>query len=192
MTAHYCRGCGTATVAFTRKRGYRADDAELTATAAALLREIGCGAIADRVAVSWSNRLSSSAGVARPSVVAVVLNTRLKAFPAEIDRTLRHELAHLVAFARAKRTRIQPHGQEWRQACAELGIPGESRCHALPLPRRLVQRPYLYSCPACGLILRRVRRINARRRKLACRECCRRHADGRFDVRFQFVEVRTG
>ena len=122
--------------------------------------------------------------------MTVVLNSRLVAFPEEIDRTLRHELAHLVAFARARRTRIKAHGEEWRRACAELGIPGESRCHALPLPRRNVQRPYVYRCPACGLILRRVRRINVRRRKLACRECCRRHAAGRFDGRFQFVEVR--
>jgi SprT protein len=166
-------------------------DRELTALAAALLHGIGCAAVAERVVVNWSRRLSSSAGLARPSDMTVSLNPRLKAFPAEVDRTLRHELAHLVAFARAKRTRIAAHGPEWRQACSELGIPGESRCHALPLPRRSLHRAHLYRCPACGFILRRARRINLRRRILACRDCCRRHARGRFDARFKFVEIRT-
>jgi SprT protein len=164
-------------------------DRELTAVAAALLRGIGCDAIADRVVVRWNSRLSSSAGLARPSTMTVSLNPKLKAFPAEVDRTLRHELAHLVAFARAGRTRIAAHGAQWRQACAQLGIPGESRCHALPLSGRSLDRPHVYRCPNCGFILRRVRRIDWRRRLLACRECCQKHARGRFDARFKFVEI---
>jgi SprT protein len=166
-------------------------DRELSATAADLLRAIGCDALAGRVSVSWNSRLSSSAGLARPAAMTVALNPRLREFPAEVDRTLRHELAHLVAFARAQRRRIDAHGPEWRQACADLGIPGESRCHALPLPRRSARRAHVYRCPACGFILRRARRINPRRHVLACRECCQRHARGRFDARFKFVEVRV-
>ena len=166
-------------------------DRELTATAAALLRGIGCHGIAARVAVIWNGRLSSSAGLARLSSMTVSLNPRLREFPSELDRTLRHELAHLVAFERTKRKRLPAHGAQWRQACAELGIPGETRCHSLPFPRRNVVRPHIYRCPRCGFILRRVRRINSRRRLLACRDCCRQHAGGRFDVRFKFVEVRA-
>jgi SprT protein len=167
----------------------RPRDAELTGRAAALLREIGCAALAERVSVSWSGRLSSSAGLARPAAMSIVLNPRLREYPAEVDRTLRHELAHLVAYARAKRARIAAHGAEWRQACSELGVPGESRCHTLPLPRRSLTRLHLYRCSACGFILRRARRINLRRRPVACRECCRLHARGRYDSRFKFVEM---
>ena len=55
----------------------------------------------------------------------------------EVERTLRHEAAHLLAHWRAGRRRIQTHGPEWRQACADLGIPGETVTHTLPLaPRR--------------------------------------------------------
>ena len=55
------------------------------------------------------------------------LNPRLKQLPvpqraSEIRRTLRHELAHLVAYVRAGRRRIKPHGEEWKQACKDLGI----------------------------------------------------------------------
>jgi SprT protein len=166
-------------------------DRELTAAAAALLRGVGCDALAARVVVSWSRRLSSSAGLASPAAMAVALNPRLQAFPSEVDRTLRHELAHLVAFARAPRgRRVAAHGAEWRRACVQLGIPGESRCHTLPLPRRTVARRHVYRCPVCGFMLRRARPINARRRALACRDCCLRHALGRFDARFQFVVVK--
>jgi SprT protein len=164
-------------------------DAELTARAGELLRGVGCFALAERVVVSWNGRLSSSAGLARPVDAMIALNPRLQEYPAEVDRTLRHELAHLVAFARAQRARITAHGAEWRQACGELGVPGESRCHALPLPRRSVARVHLYRCPVCGFILRRARRINTRRRSLACRECCRQYARGRYDARFKFVEM---
>ena len=174
----------------SRPKRHPSPDPELTNTAAAWLREIGCDELAQRVAVCWSNRLSSSAGLARPSTMTVSLNPRLREFPAEVHRTLRHELAHLLAFARARRKRVAAHGPEWRQACVDLGIPGESRCHALPLPRRRVKRVYFYRCPGCGFILERARRINLRRRALACRDCCRTHARGRFDARFNFVEVR--
>ena len=37
----------------------------------------------------------------------------------EVDRTLRHELAHLLAQWRVGRRRIAPHGKEWRQACRD-------------------------------------------------------------------------
>ena len=164
-------------------------DAELTRTAARLLREAGAEAVAAQVAVVWHSRLSSTAGLARPASALVLLNPRLKAFPEEVERTLRHELAHLLAYARSRGRRIAAHGPEWKQACVDLGIPGESRCHTLPLPRRQVNRPHVYRCPRCDFHLRRVRPIKARRR-LACHDCCKRHAGGRFDRRFEFVRVK--
>ncbi len=164
-------------------------DPVLTDAAAVLLRAVGCRELAGQVAVCWHRRLSSTAGLARPASAQVLLNPQLREFSDEIDRTLRHELAHLVAHDRAKRRRITAHGPEWKQACADLGIPGESRCHSLPLPRRRVRRPYVYQCPACRYTLHRVRPINTRRRRLACHDCCRQHAAGHFDGRFEFIRV---
>src|SRR5207237_3228502 len=40
----------------------------------------------------------------------------------EIERTLRHELAHLLAQWRNGRRRIAPHGSEWSRACRALGL----------------------------------------------------------------------
>jgi len=178
------------------------EDPELTSRAQALLLNLpGCEALAKSVTARWNPRLVSTAGQAFPARWAVVLNPMLRALPGEVERTLRHELAHLVAHWRAgiatgghhhhrsrRRGKIAAHGPEWRRACVELGIAGEERCHQLPLPRRAVARRHVYQCPRCGMILRRVRPIPPRR-PLACRDCCRQHAGGRFDRRFVFVEM---
>lgn len=163
-------------------------DEDLTRQAADLLRSVGCDDVARRVAVCWSGRLTSTAGLAKPARSLVVLNPRLREFPEEVDRTLRHELAHLVVASKARGRKVAAHGPEWRGACAALGIPGESRCHTLPLPRKQMRRPHVYRCPGCGFELRRVRALKPRAR-LACRACCQRHAGGRFDRRFEFVKA---
>ncbi len=165
-------------------------DPELTRLAAELLRGMGCEEVATRVAVCWNPRLTSTAGLAKPAQNLVVLNPHLRDFPDEVDRTLRHEVAHLVVSAKARGRRVAAHGPEWRGACALLGIPGESRCHTLPLPRREVKRPHVYRCPRCDFELRRTRAIKPRTR-LACQVCCKKHAGGRFDGRFEFVKVRS-
>jgi predicted SprT family Zn-dependent metalloprotease len=100
----------------------------------------------------------------------------------EIDRTLRHELAHLLAQFRAGRRRILPHGREWRQACHDLGIGDEKRCHNLPFPMRERVRRFLYKCPNCDRDFARARRIH---RAIACLACCRAHNGGEFDRRFR-------
>lgn len=167
-------------------------DLALTAEAAALLRTCGCPALADRVAVGWNRRFSTTAGLAHAAEARVSLNPRLRDFPGETDRTLRHELAHLLAAERARgqRRRVAAHGPEWRRACADLGIPGETRCHDLPLPRRQIHRRHVYRCPRCAQELHRARPVDRRRRRLACSTCCQQHAGGRFDARFEFVKVR--
>ena len=166
-------------------------DPELSLEAASLLVSAKSEELSKRVSVAWHGRLTSTAGLARPDQAAVLLNPRLKAFPSEVDRTLRHELAHLLAFDRARGRRIAAHGTEWKRACADLGIPGESRCHTLPLPRRKVNGRHLYRCPRCGFLLQRVRPIKPRRR-LACQACCENFARGRFDRRFEFVKIAVG
>ena len=164
-------------------------DAALTRSAAEMLRELGCEEMAARVAVVWSGRLTSTAGHAKPAEGLVALNPRLREFPEEVDRTLRHEVAHLVVFAKAKGRRVAAHGSEWRGACALLGIPGEARCHHLPLPRRQMARPHVYGCPRCDFVVRRVKPLRAPGR-VACRTCCQQFAGGRFDARFGLVKRR--
>ncbi|MEM7601903.1 MAG: hypothetical protein AAF357_10875, partial [Verrucomicrobiota bacterium] len=89
------------------------------------------------------------------------------------------------SFARAKGKRIQPHGPEWRQACADLGIPGEDRCHALDFQPRRMKKRFAYECLNCGTVVERVRKL---KRTVACFHCCKEHSRGRFDPRFKLVE----
>ncbi len=155
--------------------------------ARALFRAIGCPALAALVTVRWNSRMRSTAGTAFPAKALVHLNPRLREFgDDEIDRTLRHELAHLLAHHRAGRRRISAHGPEWRAACIDLGLADEKRCHDLPLPRRKLTARHRYRCPRCGLEVARVRPM---RRKSACLTCCRAHSRGQYDERFRFVKV---
>lgn len=149
---------------------------------------LGLPALAARMTMRWHPRLRTTAGMAQLDSCLILLNPRLLAFPAELARTYLHELAHLVAHARHPRRLLDPHGPEWRQACCDLGMPGENRCHSLPLatPRR-VKRKYLYHCPGCG---REVARVRPFRHAEACLACCRLHASGRYDRRFRFVPGR--
>ena len=157
-------------------------DARLETQAREMLASLGAHDLVPLVRVVWSARLRSAAGRADYHRSLITLNPLLRTHgEAEIDRTLRHELAHLVAHSRRGRRRIAPHGPEWRQACHDLGIGDEQRCHALPFPRQTRARPLLYRCPKCAREFPRSRRI---RRRVACLACCRRYNRGAFDRRF--------
>jgi SprT protein len=134
--------------------------------------------------VSWNARLRSTAGYARYPKWAVELNPLLRDFEGQVERTLKHELAHLIAYHRSGRRRIEPHGREWRQACVDLGIAGEKAHHRLPLPRNEVVRKLVYACPACQTTVQRVRKF---RRPTACLHCCNKHASGQYDGRFKLA-----
>jgi len=160
---------------------------DLEETARTLLRGIGCQTLAKEVHVRWHSRLRTTAGQAYYAKCLVRLNPKLMQFGMEeVDTTLRHELAHLVARSRAGRRRIEPHGPEWRQACRDLGLADEKRCHDLPLPRTRQRARHRYHCPHCRRDYDRVRPF---RRAVACLECCRAHARGRYDERFRLAKV---
>ena len=114
-------------------------------------------------------------------------NGRLDVFRDDIDRTLRHELAHLLAQFRVGRRRIAPHGPEWRAACRDLGIADEARCHNLPFVSKTFPPRYVYRCPNCKEEFPRVRKI---RRAIACLACCGKHNGSDFDPRFR-LELTT-
>lgn len=139
------------------------------------------------VIVGWNLRMRTTAGVAIASRWEVWLNPSLREISeAEVEKTLLHELAHLLAQYRHGRRRLAPHGPEWRQACIDLGIPDEKRTHQLPFVGRRMKRRYRLHCPGCGESHSRVRRP---RRRLACLTCCRTHNDGRYDDRFRFQVI---
>jgi SprT protein len=172
-------------VVFSKHQGV-----DLEEKARELLRTNGACRIAMEIRVEWNARLKTCAGRADYCGKLISLNPRLCDHGAtEVDRTLRHEIAHLLAHFRAGHRRILPHGVEWRQACQDLEIGDEKRCHTLPFPiSERVQR-YLYKCPNCHRDFPRVRRL---RRAVACLTCCRAHSGGEFDARFRLrlVSIR--
>ena len=164
-----------------------AETAVLLQTARDLLRANGADRIANELRVEWNSRLKTAAGRADYREKLISLNPRLFEHPAEINRTLRHELAHILAQFRAGRRRISPHGAEWRQACVDLGIADEKRCHNLPFPARTYAARFVYRCPNCRQEFPRIRRV---RRAVACLACCRKHNGGHFDPRFRLRLIR--
>ena len=162
---------------------------ELREHAASLLRNAGAPRLATRLRVEWNARMRTAVGRAEPRRSLITVNPLLQQFgDGEIERTLRHELAHLLAQDRAGRRRILPHGREWRRACAELGIAGERACHKLPIASRALPQRFLYGCGNCGRRFRRARRI---RRAIACLSCCRAFAGGEYDERFRLRLVKS-
>jgi predicted SprT family Zn-dependent metalloprotease len=159
-----------------------AETAVLLRIARELLSANGAARIAAELRVEWNSRLKTAAGRADYRQKLISLNPRLSEYPSEIDRTLRHELAHILAQFCAGRRRILPHGAEWQQACVDLGIADEKRCHNLPFPARTYAARFVYHCPSCRQEFSRVRRL---RRAVACLVCCRKHAGGEFDPRFR-------
>ena len=165
-------------------------DSALEANVCEILSALGADALARAIHVEWNARLFSAAGRADSRRNLISLNPRLREHDAaEIDRTLRHELAHLLAQFRAGRRRIPPHGAAWRKACRDLGIADEARCHTLPFPVKQRVRRFLYRCSRCGKDFPRVRPI---KRTIACLDCCRKFNGGKFDPTARLRLVKNG
>lgn len=147
---------------------------------------LGLHKMTTRLQVNWNPRLKSTAGLARLRECEIELNPLLASFEEEIQRTLLHELAHLIAFERAGKRRVPAHGDAWKLACKDLGIEGEKATHRLPLPRSSRQRRFFYACPHCHSVIARVRPLRGRS---ACAKCCKTHNRGLFDERFLLVKV---
>ena len=165
---------------FAQRSGYKTSDLEEEARQ--LLCSLGAKRIATELRVEWNSRLQTAAGRADYRQKLISLNPRLVEHSKEVDRTLRHELAHILAQFRAGRRRISPHGPEWQQACRDLGIADEKRCHTLPFPAKRYAPRFIYRCPSCRRDFPRVRKL---KRTVACLACCRAHNGGEFHVRFR-------
>lgn len=159
---------------------------EMTAWCREITKNLGLPRLSEKISVVWNPRMRTTVGRAFWPACRIEMNPRLKEFSEdETLRTLKHELAHLLAYARSSTRKIAPHGIEWKTACADLGIAGENVRHTLPLkPRRMI-RKYSYTCPSCTAVIRRVRPI---KRPSACHTCCRKHNGGRYHQRFRLIE----
>lgn len=164
------------------------EDSGLTAWCAEASKGLGLPELGRKVRVSWNGRMQTTAGRAWWPDRAIELNPKLKeCAPEELWRTLKHELAHLVAYERCGR-RIEPHGKEWKAACADLGIPNEQPFHNLPFKRRRMKRNHSYICPNCFVMIHRVRPL---RRTVACYDCCRKFSGGAYHDRFRLIEHKA-
>lgn len=162
-------------------------DAGLTAWCSETAASFGLTELSRRVRVSWNPRMQTTAGRAWWPDRMIELNPKLRECgDEEVWRTLKHELAHLMAYERNMRRRIEPHGPEWRAACADLGIPRELPYHTLPFKRRVPKRNHAYVCPHCATTILRVKPI---RRTVACYACCRKYNQGYYDSRFRLTKV---
>ena len=168
----------------TKKAG--PEDTGLTAWCAESAKSLGLNELARKVRVTWNSRMQTTAGRAWWPDRAIELNPKLKECePEELWRTLKHELAHLVAYERCGRWRIEPHGVEWQAACADLGIQGEQPYHTLPFKRRRMKRNHAYICSNCFAVIHRVKPI---KRAVACYDCCRKFNQGAYHDRFRLIK----
>jgi len=164
------------------------EDRGLAAWCAESAKSLALPELARRVRVSWNARMQTTAGRAWWPDRSIELNPKLREQPVEeLWRTLKHEMAHLVAFERAGRRRIEPHGKEWQDACADLGIPGEKPFHTLPFKRRRLKRNFSYVCPNCFSSVRRVKPIT---KLVACYACCRKFNNGGYHARYRLIEQK--
>jgi SprT protein len=164
------------------------DDQRLTVWCAEASKSLGLGELSRKIKVYWNPRMRTTAGRAWWPDRKIELNPKLNdCDPDEIWRTLKHELAHLVAYERNGRRRIDPHGIEWQVACEDLGIPGERPYHNLPFKRRKMKRKHAYVCSNCASAIKRVKPI---KRPVACYDCCRKFNNGAYHDRFRLVQQK--
>jgi predicted SprT family Zn-dependent metalloprotease len=163
-------------------------DSGLTAWCAETSNGLGLPELARKVGVFWNPRMQTTAGRAWWPDRSIELNPKLReCAPEELWRTLKHELAHLIAYERCGRRHTDPHGPEWATACTELGIPGEHPFHTLPFKRRRMKRNHVYICANC---LTTIHRVQPLQRTVACYDCCRKFNGGAYHERFRLVKKK--
>lgn len=137
----------------------------------------------------WNSRLRSSAGRFVPGSrkyfkqlpPAIEIASYLKDekdAEALIRDTMAHEMIHYWLWVRK---RPYGHNAEFLERMKLMGV---SRYN--PVPRTRPYR-YIYACGSCQ------REFPARKKLgvLACANCCKNHAQGKFDARFKLVLARS-
>ncbi len=143
----------------------------------------------------WNSRLKSSAELFIPGARVSRLGWRLDRPPVieiasyllelphplaevHVKDTLGHEMIHYWLYLRR-----QPfgHTSEFRRKMNEMGV---SRYNRVP---QLRSRIHVYGCSTCGSEIRSQRRM----KNVACKKCCIRYANGRYDSQYEVTWIRT-
>ena len=108
----------------------------------------------------------------RKRVVSLSANLTLLNVRAEVEDTIRHEIAHAL-------TPGHGHNRVWKDKCREVGARPERLYDAAKV---VVPKPlYEAYCESCGHTWPRRRKT---KKRLACAKCCNQYAGGKFDERF--------
>ncbi len=137
--------------------------------------------------LTWNSRLRSSAGrflpgrrsLVFPLAAKIEIASYLREEPeAEhlVQDTLGHEMIHFWLWLRR---RPYGHNPEFYSKMRAMGV---SRYN--PVPRLRASR-YLYRCNFCQKTFPARKRLGLS----ACARCCQEFAHGKFDARFQLVQV---
>ena len=103
-----------------------------------------------------------SAGMAFYRIGVIALSKLVLDDEVKMADTLKHEYAHLMAFAKYGRKGIG-HGEPWAEAMAELGLEPRVQ-HNYPVRRNRQRQEVAYTCQRCGILLVRAKRLPKRRR----------------------------
>jgi predicted SprT family Zn-dependent metalloprotease len=128
-------------------------------------REVLGEPLQDRGWTFGFDRAKTRLGVCRPRTKRITLSSHLsRTLPtAEVEDTVRHEIAHALDVERRGRTN---HDRTWKALARRCGATPE-RCYAGDLPDDPAA-PYACTCPGCGATLDRYRQPATPLRCQAC------------------------
>lgn len=108
--------------------------------------------------VIHTGNLGRTAGYALyPDVVELHQGLMKEGREKDLGDTLLHELGHILDHKRRGRS---DHSAAWKKVMADLGAPGEERCHDYAYVRRSRRsRIFVYACTDCGYEYHRGRRF---------------------------------
>lgn len=141
----------------------------------------------DAPVLGWNSRLRSAAGRFIPGSrkffrdvppkieIASYLREEAEA-ETHIRDTLAHEMIHLWLWVRRR-----PYGHT-AEFLAKMRAMGTTRYNPVP---KLRGPKYVYRCPSCEKDFPARRKLGV----LACLDCCKREAGGKYDRRFKLVMV---
>jgi len=135
-----------------------------------------------KLTVLWSNRLTSTAGLAnynyelKHGIITLSIPLWERATQEQRRETTFHEVAHIVTDETTRSYRH--HGDLWRYNMLMMGYPNAKRCHSIPVERKRREKlpKYIYYCD-CGKYIKlthiKIRRMINYDRNYHCRSCKR-------------------
>jgi len=113
-----------------------------------------------RPVIHWK-RLRVTAGQAFFKTGTIALSSLVITDDERLELTLKHEYAHLMAYARHGRRGVT-HGEPWKAAMRELGLVPKVR-HTYEVARNQARQEVSYECKRCGKTFTRKRVLPKRR-----------------------------